>query len=396
MSEKDKIPLRGYSLILCQGFGISTMVISVSVSALTGFYITEDLYLSTLPYGGQFIAILFSVYIISRLMGKYGRRKIFLLAGVIGLMTTPLALLAIEYRNIYLLFLAHMSLGVFAGGVQLYRFAILDISPKSLHARAINLVMIGGIIAAFLGPFLARNTEWFARNVYEGGYIAIGAMIVIVSVLMIGIRFPKPQEQSSSKVSILSFLKNPVFIFAALSGGLGYGIMNGLMASASLEMDKHDFHFNMISQVIQWHVVLMYAPSLFNTYLINKLSIGGLFLLGVLAMVCSSITGIAGVEYFHFMLTMLFLGVGWNFLFVGSSYIIGKTFRGEQKFSAQGLNDSFIHFVSMIGALGSGFALSTLGWELIHVISILCMLGLVVFFAFIYRSHLKAITADEG
>jgi MFS family permease len=376
-------------MVLAQGLGVTCSVLSVTVAPLAGHFVTGSLDLATVPHGAQFLATLLSIYGVSRLMEVWGRRRVLVGVALLGLLTTPLALWALEYKSLWLLIMAHMFLGVFLSGTHLYRFAILDVTPKKLQARAISLVMLGGVIAAVVGPTIARNTGWYADSIYVGGYIAMGVLSLLVASLIVGVRFPKPKKVGVG-VSVGKILHQPLLWFAALCGGGGYGVMSGIMAASSLEMSGLGMHFHHISWAIQWHVVAMFLPSLVSGLIIERIGISRFLVLGMLLMVVSAVWGLQEPLYTNFFVSLLFLGLGWNFLFVGSSYLVGHYFSGEEKFRAQGLNDTLIHVCSTSGSFGSGYALYHLGWEGLQYMSMLVMAGVFVFFVVMYVKRLRA------
>ena len=385
-----RLPFSSYVLMIAQGVGISCSVLSVSISALTTQFITGSTSLATLASGAQFFALFASVYTISRLMEHYGRRIIFFISGLLGVMVTPTALMAIELKSLALIILAHCFLGIFSASVHLYRFAILDITPKDRHAEATSLIMLGGVIASILGPTLLRHSERFTDSLFIGGYISIGLLSCVLTLMIATVRFPPPRPKKIvNSASVSSLLKQPIFIFSALTGGTVYGLMNAIMNTSTLEMHAHGFAIPSISIVIQWHVFAMFAPSLFSGWLIKRLGIGLFLITGIAFMTLSAIWGLLQPTYFHFFISLFLLGIGWNFLYIGSTYLIGQYFQGDEKFKAQGLNDTIVHLLSTSFSLSAGLMLSVISWAGMQILSIIVMLAILTFLVFLYKGYFR-------
>lgn len=147
----------------------------VATSALVGLHLANSLALATIPLGLQYLAMTLTTIPASLFMGRYGRRAGFLLGLGIGISGTLIAGYAIWIESFVLFCLGSMLLGVFNATGQFYRFAAAEVASVSFRARAIGLVLAGGIAAAFVGPTVAAWTrEWLSPDFAASYLLQIG------------------------------------------------------------------------------------------------------------------------------------------------------------------------------------------------------------------------------
>ncbi|QYO67048.1 MFS transporter [Leptolyngbya sp. 7M] len=389
MNTFIQIPKQAYLLSICQGLGITVAVIAVTVSALAGEEISGSSSLATIPYGFQFFAIILMSSFLSLLAERIGRKKMFLLAALIGFFAGALAVIALDQKSFLLLIGAHFLLGFFLTSVNLYRFSVLEITPEAARPYAINLVLFGGVLASLLGPFISRNVESIVPiGLYKSIYVSICLICIVIIILISFLRFSTINSNSANvneSVNNNKISSSLLFIFSATCGGLSYGLMNLLMTASSLEMKNLGFDFNSITWIIQIHVFSMFFPSLFSGFLIKKIGIKKLIVIGILIQVICNLIAFQYLDNTGFLLSLLLLGISWNFLYVGSSYIVGQIFTSEEKFKAQGINDTIVHIFSTSGAMFAGWLLAFLGWQSLNLFSLFLITALLLAYLSVMR-----------
>ena len=355
----------------------------VTVSALIGFELAPDKRLATLPLALQFFTIMCGSVPASLLMGRFGRKAGFLLAGVIGLCGAALALGAIFGERFALYCAATVCFGLFSAFGNYYRFTAAEVVGPDARARAISLVMAGGVIAAFVGPNLASwSGQMFEDRIYAGAFvILIGVYLAsMATVAFADLPPPVPKGTGGGGRPLRDVALQPLFLVAVACQTLGYGTMNLVMTSTPLEMAAHAYGLAATAFVIQWHVVAMFAPSFATGHLIGRFGIVPVLGAGVALALVAVGVNLAGDTLAHFTASLALLGVGWNFLFVGGTTLLTGTYRPEERSRAQACNDLVVFATVTVTALSAGTLHFTLGWRAVNLatLPLLALAGLAV------------------
>lgn len=374
LANIKQLPKGVYLLSFCQGIGVSAAVVSVTISALAGFAITSHAGWSTLPAGVQFLSVMMTSYGSALLMQKFGRKPILLLLIACGVLSGLFGSIAMYYKSLVLLCFAHYLLGMFLTAINICRFAALDLVTTPLKATALSMVLSGGIMAALLGPFLARHSAWlvwFTDEVFSAAYWVISMLCLVVLCAMMVTKLPRKDEKATKNSAPIQLLRNYNYLYAVICGAFGYGLMNLIMIASSLEMKSVSISFATITWVIQLHVLAMFLPSLFSSQLIQRLGVYRLLMIGIVAQIISALIGMFYISTIGFFIALIFLGLAWNFLYTGGSYLATQNVPESLKFRAQGLNDFLVSVCAACGALFAGAALFFLEWPGVNLLSIL-------------------------
>ena len=357
-------------LALCQGLAMSCNALSITVTALVGYSLAADKSLATLPLALQFVAMVATTIPASLFMQRFGRRAGLSLGAVIGIASGALGTHAVLQGAFLEFCVATLLFGVFSCHAQFYRFAAADATSADLRGRAISLVMAGGLVAAFLGPQLAVwSRDWLAPVLFAGGYLAVAAISVVILLVLQLLRIPPTSidPASGSERPLSEIAGQPAFLLAALAAMVGYGAMNLVMTATPLAIVACQHPFETAALVIQWHVVGMFAPSFFTGHLIARfgvyriIALGGILILGCVAV------NLSGVEVFQFWSALVLLGLGWNFMFIGGTTLLTRTYRPAEKAKVQALNEFLVFGTVASTALGSGALFHALGWGAVNL-----------------------------
>jgi MFS family permease len=267
--------------------------------------------------------------------------------------------------------------GYYSANGQLYRFASAEVVPPQAREKAVSLVMAGGLIGAVLGPNLAARTKDLTAVPFVGAYLALAVVAVVALLLLAALRFPPVPAHtfgSHRGRGIGQIMRQPVFIVAAGAGALSYGVMNLLMAATPLAMQQCGLPFSDAAFVLEWHVVGMFAPGFVTGHLIRRFGALPVMAVGiVLDGVCVAVA-LSGVELQHFTIALFTLGVGWNFLFTGSTTLSLSAYAPEEKDRAQGAINFLLFAVMALSSFSSGVLVTTQGWSLLNWGSLLPLL----------------------
>ncbi|MEM7170997.1 MAG: MFS transporter [Pseudomonadota bacterium] len=380
-------------LASCQAMGMSCMSLSITISALVGAGLAPEPSLSTLPLSIQFVGTMMATIPASLIMGRYGRRAGFSLGAFLGIIAGILSAYAVYRADFELFCLGSFFLGAWAAHLSYLRFAAADGVEVAYRSRAISYVMAGGLVAAILGPELAKQAkDLFAPILFAGSYLAVVGLSLGCLVLFQFLDIPPPNksEYRSSGRPLNLLVRQPKVIVAVLCAMVGYGAMNLVMVSTPLAMAACAHPFAASTVVIQSHVVAMFLPSFFTGSLIHRF--GNLRILQVGAvLICGAIAvNLSGVEIIQFWTALVLLGLGWNFLFVGGTTLLTETYMPEEKAKVQAFNDFCVFGATVVTAFSSGFLFSSIGWEAVNLVVLPGLLGVMVLIFWLGRRERQA------
>jgi MFS family permease len=360
-------------LILCQGIFLTNNITFVAINGLVGLSLTNITWMATLPIMGYVVGGALSTGIVARTQKKYGRQKSFQLGLLVAVLSSLICGYAAYSKNFWLLTFGTFVAGYYSANGQLYRFAAAELTHVSLRDKAISWVLAGGILGAVAGPNLAALTKDSFDTPFLGAYLTLTVAGIIGLIVMNFIHFP--DEVAVKKVmppgrSTLELLKQPVFMVAAVSSALGYGVMNLLMAATPLAMKVCGLPFSDAALVLQWHVIGMFAPGFFTGSLIKKFGTYRIMILGIVLNFVCILIALSGVEVYQFLLSSFILGVGWNFLFTGATSLAMTAYRPEEKDKAQGIINFFVFATMAITSFSSGALVTTSGWDILNFASL--------------------------
>ncbi|MFC4299301.1 MFS transporter [Castellaniella hirudinis] len=389
------LPFRTYLYFLAQSINLTTAVMSVAMAAIVGASLTPSLWLSTVPYGFQFLFVMLMTVPASRLMKRIGRKPAFLLA------TLPLALsgvtgyFAVDRASFALLIVSHALLGTYIAFANFNRFAATDGLDAQLKPKAISLVVAGGVLAALTGPLLADRLKDAAGYApFALCYAAFIGLALLSFLVHLSVKespdAARPQAAVAGHAGAAwdVIRRTPALAAAIAVGALGYGIMNLLMIQASLHMAGLHMHFSDVGTAIQWHVVAMFAPSFFTGAIIGRLGLRTVIAGGILLLIAASILNLLSNDYFMLVASLVVLGLGWNFTYVGGSALLARIL-GEQPHAieVQGLNDLGLSVMATAGAFLPALLLQGLGWTGTNLACIMLCLALLLYVHRCLRNH---------
>lgn len=359
-------------LAACQAMLFSNSSTLASINGLAGMSLATNPALGTLPVttwvlGGAIATVPASLY-----MKRAGRTQGLMAGAGTGIVAALICALAIGLHNFWLLCLGTLVFGASNATGQYYRFAAADVSPADFKARAISLVLAGGLVGGILGPGLSRYSVGAFADRFLGAYLALILFCVVTIALLWFTRIPNPtaEEQASGGRSLKEIASQPKFMVAVLSGAIGYGVMNLLMTATPIAMGICGHPFGDAAFVVSSHVIAMFAPSLFAGALIKRFGVLNIILVGAALNVACVVVALGGVDVPHFWLSLVLLGVGWNFMYIGGTTLLTETYRPEEKAKAQGANDLCIFAMMVVSSLTSGLLVSRAGWDKVNLLAL--------------------------
>ena len=357
----------------------STSAIISTAPIVGGILLVDDKSLATLPLALQFVAMALTTIPASLYMGRFGRKVGFITGASIGACGGALGAYAIMEGNFVLFCIASLLTGSFNGFCHYFRFAAADVSTDAFRSKAISYVLAGSIVAALLGPTLARNTADLMSVQFAGVYLALIVVYLLVASIVSFIDIPRPtaEQRKSGGRPLSKIARQPKFIIAVCAATFGYLVMSFLMTVTPIAMGVCGFTFSDSSYVIQAHILGMYAPAFVTGHLINRFGVNNILIAGSVLCGASIVIHLSGIGFINFLFGLVLIGVGWNFLFTGGTTLLTQTYTPAEKAKVQGLNDFFIWGTISIGAVTSGAVQHSVGWSAVNLV--MAPLVLIVF-----------------
>ena len=379
-------------LILSQVFGFTAANVTVFLSGIIGSQISPIKSLSTFPPSIYVVGIALSTIFAARIMSVIGRRLGFIFASIGSSLACLLAAFAVYYNNFIIFSLSCFFLGTGMAFIHQYRFAAAESVEKEKAPKAVSMLLLAGIVSAFIGISLANYTkDLISGYVYVGSYLALACLTIMPAIFL---SFYKNLKEKSNEVdtnfkvrSYKEFLSDPRFLQAMFAATFGYVVMAFLMTATPISMHFiHNISVDKVGIVIQFHVLGMFLPSLITGNLINKFGYSKIMYGGVFFYILTIILSLFEPTFLNYFISLIFLGIGWNFLYISGTSLLVTTYSQHEKFKAQGFNDLVVFSATAIGSLSAGILISMTSWK---IINFMCIPFLVLILFSIIRADKK-------
>ncbi len=371
-----KLPRNVWILTASLSLFMSLSIFIIFLGGIIGESLSPIKTLSTLPVALLVVGTASSILPIGKLMIRFGRRSVFLSVCLYTLIIISLAIIALQIESFALFCLTTFLFGITTATMNQFRFAALESVDKALSATAVSAVLVGGLVSAFLGPELATLGQHLLATEFVGSFVLLTGCFVLAFALLWHYQAPKitQHEQQTSSRSLTTIIKQRVFIIAMSSATVGYIVMSYLMTATPISLHVIDgFSLEQTKFVIQSHVIAMFLPSLFTPLIVKLLGVSRMMITGVLLyFICIGIA-LAGHTIDHYWIALILLGLGWNFLFIGGTSLLPRSYHNNEKYKVQALNDFLIFSLQATASLSAGWFVFNFGWEgvLLSVIPLL-------------------------
>jgi MFS family permease len=365
-----------FLLILSQVFGFTAATVTVFISGIIGSDLSSIKTLSTLPPSIYVVGTAAATIFAAKIMSIIGRRLGFIFASVAGSISCLIGAYAIMIESFFIFCFAKFILGATMAFTHQYRFAAAESVEKEKAPKAISSLLLAGIVAAFLGIGLANYTKNFVSDyLYVGSYLTLAVLTLIPSFLLFffkdirEISFVSNKENNSRNYS--EFFSDPKFLQAITSAAFAYAVMSFLMTATPISMHiVHQLSLEKTGIVLQFHVLAMFLPSLVTGNLIKKFGYSNMMYLGVLFYFFTILLSFFQPSFLNYFISLIFLGIGWNFLFISGTSLLVTTYKPEEKFKAQGFNDLLVFSSMALASLLAGILISIASWKTVNLFCI--------------------------
>ncbi|WP_448097634.1 MFS transporter [Luteibacter yeojuensis] len=365
-------------LAVAQALFTAALAVDLTLTGITGYQLAPYKALATLPFAAITLAGAAATWFAAQLMRRVGRRRAFITGAGACAVGGCVSVWSVIHGDFWLFCLGTAAVGVFQAFAQYYRLAAADLVGGNAKARAISTVLAGGVLAAVLGPLLAAWSRNWLSTVFAGSYLAVALLGAISVVLFLVAYRDQPDEAgpvdtSQAHVRALpTILTTPISLAALANNAVGGMVMMFIMTAAPLAAMEAHYSVDDGASVIQWHLVGMYAPSLFAGRLIDRIGLPNVLFAGIgLSALCPLIALVSGT-LFAYHAALLCLGVGWNFMFVGGTALLASSYVPAERTKVQGAAELLRYATTAAATLAAGPILERFGWVALNV----CMLPL--------------------
>ncbi|HSG75895.1 MAG TPA: MFS transporter [Burkholderiales bacterium] len=359
-------------LAVCQALLMTNNATLIAINGLAGLALAPRAALATLPVtcwviGGALATMLASLH-----MKRVGRRRGLTQGTLWGVVGALICAGAVWVQSFWLLCFGALVFGVYNAYGQYYRFAAADVASADFKSTAISLVLAGGLVGGILGPTASRFTVDLLEPRFTGAYLALIGFAFATMLVLRFIDIPPLSAKAQAAVGrpLREIAAQPKFIVAVMSGAIGYGVMNFLMTSTPIAMGVCGHPYGDAAFVISSHVIAMFAPSFVTGRLIRRFGVLQVMFCGALLNFATIGIALSGIQVAHFWWSLVLLGVGWNFLFIGGTALLTETYRPEEMAKAQGANDQAIFIMMAISSFTSGLTVTAAGWERVNLFAL--------------------------
>ena len=379
-------------LILSQIFGFTAANVTVFLSGIIGSEISPIKALATFPPSIYVVGIAISTVFAAKVMSVIGRRLGFVLASIGSSLASILSAYAILNNNFIIFSLSCFFLGTGMAFIHQYRFAAAESVEKQKAPKAVSMLLLAGIVSAFIGISLANSTKnLVSDHVYVGSYLALACFTIMPAIIL---SFYKNTNVQNDEINLnkevrsyKEFFLDPKFLQAMFSATFGYVVMAFLMTATPISMHFiHNISVDKVGIVIQFHVLGMFLPSLITGNLINKYGPSNIMYAGTFFYLLTIIMSFFEPNFINYLISLILLGIGWNFLYISGTSLLVTTYQDHEKFKAQGFNDLVVFSATAIGSLSAGVLISITSWK---VLNLMCIPFLVLILFSTIRADMK-------
>ncbi|MDB5655634.1 MAG: transporter [Tardiphaga sp.] len=355
-------------LAVAQALAGANSAVIFATGAIVGSMLAPRASLATVPVSVYVVGLACGTLPVGLISRTYGRRVAFLIGGGCGVMCGALGALAILHASFALFCCATLFGGLYGAVAHSYRFAAADGAAASYRPKAVAWVMLGGVFAGVLGPQLLQWTmDVWQPYLFAFSFCAQAAVALLAMAVLATVDAPKPAPADlRGGRPLLTIVRQPRFIVAAVCGVVSYSMMNLVMVSAPLAMKMCGLSLSDSNFGIQWHVVAMYVPSFFTGALIARFGAARIVVLGLLMEAAAAVIGLSGLTAMHFWIGLVVISIGWNFGFIGASAMVLETHRPAERNKVQAFNDFLVFGLMAVGSLSAGEVLADYGWGAVN------------------------------
>ncbi|TWX54529.1 MFS transporter [Colwellia hornerae] len=392
LSRHFTLPKNIWLLFIAQPLVMAASPVIVFIGGILSTSMADDPSLATLPVTVMILGVACGAIPAAMLAKNKGRRFAIFSGYSVGLVATLTAMVSAIIANFELFVFAGLLFGISTSFIQQLRFAAIEsIKDDKDIPTVLSILMLSGIFSAFLGPEIAVVAkDWLASPYgYAGSFLVLAGLIVCAMIIMLN--FKNTQIESHQQVGdtrpLSEIIKQPIFIIAILSAAIGFALMSYLMTATPLSMHQMSGHsLHDTKWVIQSHIAAMFIPSLFTAWLVKRIGLKSLMLIGTVIYALVAVVALSGEQVMHYWWALILLGIGWNFLFLTGTTLLPQSYKPSERHKVQAINDFIIFGLQATASLLAGWVLFKAGW---HTVVLTSMPFIAILFAVTWFYYIK-------
>jgi MFS family permease len=347
-------------LVAAQAILGAQMPMIFVIGGLAGGMLATNVCLATLPISFIVFGSMITAPCLSPLMQRHGRRFGFVIGATAGAVGALVAAYGLYVGSFGILLAGSLITGIYMSAQGFYRFAATDTASEAFSPKAISYVMAGGLISAIIGPQLNKLVQDAFVVPFLGTYLAVAALNIFGMMLFFWLDLPKGSKETPFATNApkarnrLELLRDPRVVVAIICATVTYSLMNLVMTSTPLAVVGCGFTKNNANDIVSAHVLAMFAPSFFTGHLITRFGVEKIIAAGLVILMGAGIVALSGVALGNFYVTLILLGLGWNFGFIGATTMLASAHAPHERGVVQGMNDMIVFGMVTVASLASG------------------------------------------
>ncbi len=376
------------SLLVVGGLTVAQLLAAVGqvtlaiMAGIIGADLAPDSSLATLPITVKIVGVATAAYPVSRLIRRFGRRRVFMASLLWASGGALLASWSIAQNSFIGFCIACYLMGNNMATVAQYRFVAASNVPSSMVSRALAFVMLGMLGAAFLAPWVSLEFRDLFAAPFSGSFAVMPALFLIALLIIAFLPMKDPYGSGTEKTittPLKSVLSRTDIQLAIIAVACGNGVMSLIMTATPVSMHVGDGHtVEQTADVIRSHILGMFVPSLFSGWLIAKLGLRTMLSVGLALEACCVLIAINGQELWQYRMALVSLGIGWNLLFLGGTTLLTTACPTENAIRVQGVNETVMFSTMAVCSLSAGILLANFGWVATNLFAVILLATLTV------------------
>ena len=363
----NQLAKRNVAVLICaQAILGSQMPMIFTVGGLAGQSLASNACFATLPISMIVLGSMITASPLSNLMQRFGRRFGFFIGAIGGLSGGIIGAFGLAIGSFSIFLMGSFLTGIYMSAQGFYRFAAADTATKSFRPKAISYVMAGGLASAIIGPQIVKISAEAMIVPFLGTYIAVVFLNFVGSFLFLFLKIPMLQKKNTNdpnKRSHKQLVSTPRIAVAMICAMVSYAMMNLVMTSTPLAVVGCGYSPSDAANVVSAHVIAMFLPSFFTGHLISRYGEELIVCIGLFLLAFAGIVALSGVQLENFFLALIFIGLGWNFGFIGATTLLTNSHSEAERGRIQGMNDLFVFGGVTVASFSSGGLMNCTGGD---------------------------------